>query len=730
MEHLPSTIVFSDSANYSLSVVGEKGIDLGRMISSKLPIPPGFVIPSYVFTSLLTEDIKKQLEIQFSRIEEKHPETIKQVSSQLQQIILKIEIPEDIARAIADAYRKLGTQTYVAIRGSQTDARLPHVHATFLNLQGDANVIHAVKQAWAEIFSPKPLLSMFENLIPFSQVTQALVVQQMSQSRVSGVMYTKNPENNNKRNIIIDAIWGLGEYLNDHLIQADRYEIEKDTWELVQQNRHAQDKELVRKGEGTQEVATPEVRKFAPKLTSEELKQLAQLAIKVQQFLFFPQRIEWSLEENQIFILQTEQLVEQITDPQVSVTQQTGTMRPILFGSSVSPGLISGKARICIHDQDYSKVQAGEILVIKKLSMLQLEKIRKVAAIVADDTIFPRDVHSLGIPCVGNTKFGTHIIKNGQAITVFGQQGTVYDGQLEYKMFSNEEKKSAPHTKVYLSTGEPESLNRSLLDQVAGIGLLRAEYMVADLDLHPKHALHTKKDHLFTHRLQQGIKKACEAVHPRPVYYRFLDMTSSQMRKLAGGEEYEPKEENPIIGYRGALRFLTDLSSFNLEVDAIKELKREGYDNLHIMLPFVRSVEEFVLLQSHLRSHGLAQSKNLQLWLMVETPAVALSIESFLSHGVDGIAIGSQDLKMLLLGLDPQVASVFSHSYDHSSAFLNMLKNIAESAAKFKKPVIYCEQTMTKDLVEYLSTLNLEGISVNARQIPFVEKILKEKQHL
>jgi pyruvate,water dikinase len=727
MEHLPNIIWFKESASFSTSVVGEKGVDLGRLQSAQLPIPGGFVIPSHVFSSLLTEDLKHRIDQIFSQIQEHIPATLTQASDSLKQLVMSLRIPDEVAREIARAYHQLGNQEFVAVRSSKSQPRLPTVHATYLNIQGDASVVDVVKKVWSALYDPKVLLSLYQNLLSPSTVSQAVVIERMTQSRVSGVAYTKNPTNNNKRTIVIDAIWGLGDYLADHIIQADRYEIEKDTWEVIQQNRHAQDQELVRRVGKTETIKVPDTRKFSPKLTPEELKLVAQLALKVQQFLFFPQRIEWSLENNQLFILQTEQLVETVGDNEVpSMSMQTGTMRPILYGSSVQGGLISGKVRVCRTEHEYHTLQPGEILVTKKLGMLYLEKIRKAAGIIADEPIFPRDVQSLGLPCVGNTHFGTAVLKTGQVITMYGQQGTVYDGTLEYStQKSTSTTGEVKPTKLYLSIGEPNNIHKVPLEEISGVGLLRAEYMFASTGIHPKKLLHERKENLLIHSLREGMKNVCQAVHPKPVYYRFLDMTSADLRSLDGGDQFEPEEVNPVIGYRGPLRYLTDLAVFNLEIEAIAELKREGFDNLHIMVPFVRSVEELVLIKSHLAKHGLTQSSRFQMWMMIDTPAVALTLDNFFSHGVDGVAIGSRDLLMLLLGLDPELSTSFSQSYSNAPAFHQIVEHIVQTAKKFQKPVIFCEHVLNQQLLEFLATVHVDGISVNAKQIPFIKRMLK-----
>lgn len=728
MEHLPTLIWFKDCNNSSLKVVGEKGIDLGKLEAVHLPIPPGFVIPAHVFSHLIHGPQKSQIENAFAQISDKNPDKLNRVSHEIEEIIRHIEIPHEIIHQIVEAYEELGSHAFVAIRSSKTNPRLPDIHDTFLNIQGDANVIEHIKKAWAALYQPKVLVSLFENLLSPTEISQAIVVQRMTESKVAGISYSKNPDNQNKRTVVIDAVWGLGEYITHHMGQADRYEIEKESWEIVQQHRHAQDKELIRKIGTTHETNIPDSRKFSPKLNSRELKRLAQLTVKVQQLLFFPQQVEWSLENDEFYILQTQQLAEKVSNPQDNLVAQVGTMRPILYGSSVQPGLISGKVRICRSPQEYSHIQPGEILVTDKLNLHHLETLRKAAAVITDQPLFPRDVQSLGVPCIGNTHFGSHTLKNGQIVTVYGQQGVIYEGTLHF----TQHHQTAPlkikrfETKLYLSTGEPEAIHSVDMGHVAGVGLLRAEYLVAQIGVHPKYAIHHHKEHFYIHKLVEGIKAVCQAAHPKPVYYRFLNMTSDELRRLEGGHEYEHMEKNPSLGYRGAFRYLTDQASFNLELEAIKVLKHEGYDNLHVTIPFIRSIEEFVLLKSHIEKHGLKQSNHFQIWISVDVPGTAFELENFLSHGADGVTIGSRDLKMLLLGIDPHITNELSLSYDKSPSFKSILKMIIEAAQKYQRPVIFCEQNLDQDMVEFLVHKQIDGISVNPKQVPYVSKMLRE----
>jgi len=728
MNAVASIIWFADAVHFSPEIIGEKGVDFGRLHSLKLPIPDGFIIPSSIFQKLLTPDHIHKIELDLQTIQIDQPETLVRASEKIKNQIMRLEIPQALAIDISNAYHKIGEHEFVALRSSKTNGQLPSQHATWLNVHGDANVIDSVRKIWASMFEPKMLLHISQHLTPLKHISQAIVVQRMTQSRVSGVAYSKNPETNNKRSVVIDAIWGLGEYLLDYMIQADRYEVEKNTWNVIQQGKHPQQYELVRKEGMTEEFEIPESRKFAAKLREKELKEIAELAVKAQQLLFFPQRLEWAYEGDTLYILQTQQLTETFSQQVMANAndERLGHLAPLLYGSSVQEGLISGRVRVCRTEKDFQELKPGEILVTAKLPSLHLHLFRSAAGIICDTPLFPRDVFSLGIPCVANTHFGTSALKTGQFVTVYGQQGTVYEGSLDYAEPKNSQASKPLHfTKVLVSTGEPEAAKHISTLDVDGIGLLRAEFMFASLGIHPKKLIKEHKEDILIQTLVSGIRKLCDSVKQKPVYYRFIDFTSQEFLQLEGGKEYEKPEENPILGYRGGLRYMSNISSFDIELSAIAQLKEEGYDNLHIMIPFLRSVDELVLLKKHLAQYDLIQSKKLELWMMVDVPAVALGIDRFLEQGVDGVAIGAKDLISLFTGIVPSDNTAFTTSYFDQPAVQQLMQHIVKTCQNFSRPVIFCEHQLNQKMIEFLLSIHVDGISVNRKQVQYVKALIE-----
>ncbi len=724
MNTVPHIVWFKESSSYSSSVVGDKGVDLGKLYTAGLPIPNGFIISTQTFKKIFTLEVQKQVQHAFSQISLGQPETIKQASRRIQNIISRAYIDHDVTVILHEAYQQLGNNAFVAVRSSQTIRQLPVHHATYLNIQGDANVIEAIRRTWASIFDANLLLWLYQHKVSPTDIDTAIVVQKMVQSQKAGVLFTNNPHNHNKRTVVIEAVWGLGEYYYQHQQHADWYEIEKQTWEVLGQRHRTQPIELVRKLGTTKMYPTPASRKHATKLTPEELTALAKLGVKTHQFLFFPQTIEWAIEDGQIFILQSQQLTEQVEQESTRLSQ----LKPILYGTGAIEGLVSGKVQVCTKPNDFQALHPQSIAVVPSLRV-KAPQLKHVAAIIVDDGVYPRDIDYFGIPVIANTKCATSLLRNGQVVTAYGQQGIVYEGGLQASTSLPTKQKVTQQMQVYVSTGEPDKAEQLATHAVGGVGLLRAEFMVANIGIHPKFLLKKDKHELFKHYLYEGIKKVCRAFGNRPVIYRFLDFTTHDFRDLHSSEDYEPIELNPLLGYRGAYRQLSDPKVWELELEVVQRLRKE-FDNLHLMFPFVRSVEEFVLLKQYLKKFKLLDIPSLQHWLMIDTPSIAYNLDAFASRGVHGFAIGARDLRILMTGADITLSSEFETMYQHDPAYMQTLRHIIQTGKKHNIPVMFCEHTIDQQILELLLDEGIDRISVNANQLEFVQRklALKGKQ--
>jgi pyruvate, water dikinase len=346
---------------------------------------------------------------------------------------------------------------------------------------------------------------------------------------------------------------------------------------------------------------------------------------------------------------------------------------------------------------------------------------KKAAAIITDEggqtshaAIVSRE---LGIPCVVGTKEATSKLKDGDVVTVDGAAGAIYMGS-KIKSIKAAVKEEVVTTKtatrVYVNLAEVERAKDGAKLNVEGVGLLRAEFMIANIGIHPKEAIRLKKQDKFIDKLTEGLDTFCKAFYPRPVVYRATDFKTNEYRSLPGGDKYEPQEPNPMLGYRGAFRYINDPEVFNLELQAIKRV-REKYNNLRLMIPFVRSPEELVKVKRLVAAEGLFASPTFKFWMMVEIPINVILIDKFIDVGIDGISIGSNDLTMLVTGTDRDNAEVAKDFDERSPAVSWALRRAIRHCNKRGVTSSICGQAPSEypELVKKLVKWGITSISVN-----------------
>jgi pyruvate,water dikinase len=346
----------------------------------------------------------------------------------------------------------------------------------------------------------------------------------------------------------------------------------------------------------------------------------------------------------------------------------------------------------------------------------------------------------LGVPCVVGTKTATSTLKQGRIITVDGASGKVYESNLKASSVNynpqtpeyvapSQTLKTA--TKVYVNLGEPELAEEIAKRNVDGVGLLRAEFMMAGIGIHPKKLIHEKKSKLFVDTLAEGIGKICAAFGERPVVYRASDFKTNEYSHLKGGEQYEPSEPNPMLGYRGAYRYIHDADVFDLELEAIKKVRNVmGYKNLNLMIPFVRNVKELQEVKKIVIASGLSRTQTFKLWMMVEIPVNVILLDSFIDVGIDGISVGTNDLTMLMLGTDRDNETVAADYDERNPAVLWALQHIIRTAHKRGITVSVCGQAPSShpDVAEFLCKEGVTSVSVTPDVIDKTRQVLYDTE--
>ncbi|MCJ7614423.1 PEP-utilizing enzyme, partial [Candidatus Bathyarchaeota archaeon] len=466
---------------------------------------------------------------------------------------------------------------------------------------------------------------------------------------------------------------------------------------------------------------------------------------KLQKHYYFPQDIEWAKQGKNIYIVQTRPITTASEKKNTKVILKTDSggfesaQTHLLTGAPASPGMATGYVRMIVNAKEIGKVKKGDILVTEMTSPDFVPAMKKAAAIVTDQggqtshaAIVSRE---LGVPCVVGTKEATTKLKDGLLVTVDGTKGLVFlGGKIKTENLRDEPKKEKETklktaTKLYVNLGEPDLAKKVAKMNVDGAGLVRAEFMIANIGIHPKEAIKLKKQDKFIEKLTKDLMTFCKAFGSRPVVYRTTDFKTNEYRELPGGKAWEPEESNPMLGYRGAFRYIADPEVFTLELRAIKAV-RQKYKNLWVMIPFVRSPEELAAVRRIVAAEGLFESPTFKFWMMVELPVNVILLEKFIEVGIDGVSIGSNDLTMLISGTDRDNAEVAQAFDERSPAVKWALKRVIRICNKNNISSSICGQAPSTydNLVEDLVRYGITSISVNPDAVNRVRRVIAEKE--
>ncbi|MBU0998338.1 phosphoenolpyruvate synthase [Patescibacteria group bacterium] len=736
MSAQPLILFLKDIQKNDVEIVGGKSANLGEMYNVGLPVPDAFATTVYAYDLFFKENqLDKFIYPLLKNLNYENTKELENVSKQIYSKIRKGRIPHSIKNDVFKAYKKLSGRfkhSFTAVRSSATAEDSPGAsfagqQVTFLNIKGEANILEKVRECWASLFTPRSIYYRNINKIEHSKVKISVVVQKMIQSDVSGVMFSIDPVTNEKDRIIIEAVWGLGEMIVQGSVIPDKYVVQKETFYILSKEVNTQEVQLIKTSSGqTKEEKVPNKIIDSPKLNEKEIVELAKYADLLQKHYFFPQDAEWAREKGKLYIVQTRPVTTIGNKSKEINIQKDGesfkiSPTPILSGSPASPGIGTGPVKIIITSKEISKIEPGDILVSTMTSPDFVPAMKRASAIVTDQggqtshaAIVSRE---LGIPCVVGTKTATEVLKNNQVVSVNGVTGEVFMGILKNTKSVVKEKKTSQTktaTKLYVNLGEPDLAKEIAKKPVDGVGLLRAEFMIANFGIHPKEAIKQKKQKEFINDLTKGITKICDAFNPRPVIYRATDFKTNEYSALKGGKNWEPIESNPMLGFRGAFRYVVSPEVFSLELQAIKKV-REKYSNLWLMAPFVRSPEELSKVRRIVATEGLFEDKTFKFWMMVELPTNVILLEDFIKVGIDGISIGSNDLTMLILGTDRDNSEVASAFDERSPAVLWAIKKVIKTCNKNGITSSICGQapSIYEEYTDMLVNAGITSISVN-----------------
>ncbi len=730
---------FSALRRSDVAYAGGKGANLGELTAAGLPVPGGFVIgaPAYAEYCVQT-GLRERVRALLESVDVEDTGQLEAASAAARAVFDETPIPGKIAAAIARAYSELAagaSEPPVAVRSSATaedtaEASFAGMNETFLNVHGEAAVVSAVRDCWRSLFGSRTIYYRARNGLSQSDMDIAVVVQLQIASTRAGVMFTANPASGEREEIVIEGSFGLGEAVVSGSVSPDRYLVEKAT--LAIRRREVHDKELTIEPSadgGTTMRQLTERERTLPVLSDEEITAVAGLGRRIEEHYGEPQDTEWAFDpDGGLWMLQSRPITT-LGDAGASREAQAAPAGAVLLrGLGGAPGSASGPARVLRSLDEATRLKEGDILVTHMTAPDWTALMRRAAAIVTDSggmtchaAIVSRE---LGIPCIVGTGEATRVLRDGELVTVDATNGVVTEGVTATASATHTAAQPAAAgapavtgTQLLVNLSEPSQVDRVKDLPVDGVGLLRAELMVLEaLDGdHPRLVLEEGRGEEFVTRMADALGTFADGFAPRPVTYRAIDFRTNEFRGLRGGERFEPVEANPMIGFRGALRYVRDPEVFRLELQALARVWEHGHHNLHLMLPFVRTAGELARCREIVEESGLLSRPDFELWVMAEVPSVLFSLADYAALGIAGISIGSNDLTQLLLGADRDSELLADTFDERDPAVTRYLRQLIAKARELGLRSSICGQapSVHPEYADLLVEAGIDAISVN-----------------
>ncbi len=754
----PFILWFSEIGKENISLVGGKGANLGELTKAGIPVPNGFCVTAQAYYYFFEKSgLRKKLLHLLKGLDPEDTKKLNAVAKEIKTSIIAAKMPLDLVSEIKEAYIKLGGLP-VAVRSSATAEDLPEAsfagqQSTYLNIQGPENVVESVKKCFASLFEARAIYYRIVQKYDHMKVGLSVPVQNLVNSDKAGILFTVDPVSENNDQLVIEAGYGLGEAIVLGAVTPDKYVVDKKTMQIMSKEVNEQKWQIVKKLHGgDKHIGIGKDKQKLQKITDNEILELAKIGVKIEEHYGKPQDTEWAIENGKVYFVQSrpittlgkkESVESKIEAAGGEIDESKAEI--LLKGAAASLGVAFGAVKIIHKPSEIDKIMKGDVLVTEMTTPDYVPAMKRASAIVTD--VGGRTCHAaivsreLGIPCVVGTGTATHTLKTGQIITVDGSKGLVFKGKIESKATPEEihplanglsgsqiaQEVPITGTKVYVNLGEPDLAEEVAKLPVDGVGLLRAEFMIAEMGEHPKAMVEDGRGKDYVKALTEGIRKIASAFSPRPVVYRATDFKTNEYKGLKGGEKFEPNEDNPMIGYRGASRYIAEPEMFALELEAMKNV-RETYDlkNLWIMIPFVRTVTEMETVMKMVEQSGLKQGPDFKIWMMCEVPSNVILLEKFLELGIDGISIGSNDLTQLTLGVDRDNQTLAKTFDERDPAVVLSIQYVIKTCRKHNVTVSICGQapSVYPEITEMMVKSGTTSVSVTPDMIIQTRKVI------
>ena len=761
---------FNEISKNDVSIVGGKGANLGELTKLNLPVPPGFCVTSHAYEEFIEyAQLNEAVKFLMSSVDVEDVDSLFEASKAIQDKIVGSEffdqLNEEILRAYREFSEKIGLKDpEVAVRSSATAEDLPDAsfagqQETYLHIRGEEELLLHVKKCFASLWTSRAIYYREKQNFDHFDVALSVVVQKMVNSEKSGVMFTANPIPGDKNEMMINASWGLGEAVVSGIVTPDEYIINKKTKEIVEKNIATKNFMVIKKedGIGTKQVNVADElgKEFVEKecLTDKEIETLIERGLKVEELYGSIQDTEWAFDKDtkEFYFLQSRPITTIKDDEE---EEESEVLNALCKGLPASPGIGRGKVKLIKDISEINLVEDGDILVTEMTNPDMVPAMKKAAGVVTDEG--GRTCHAaivsreLQIPCIVGAKNATKALKAKEFVTVDATRGIVYQGNVlndkkkkedqgqaggnfSEDMFNQLRNIVAPTTatKIYMNLGEPDLIDRYKDLPMDGIGLMRTEFIFTNMiGAHPMYLAKNGQGDFMIDKLAEGISKVAQAIYPKNCVVRMSDFRTNEFRGLKGGDEVEPIEANPMIGWRGVSRYISPEyeEGFRLECKAMLKVREEyGLTNVIAMLPFVRTVEELKEVKEIMASEGLKQDKNFKIWIMAEVPAVVFQAEEF-AELVDGFSIGSNDLTQLVMGADRDSGILNNMGYfdERNEPVKRALKILIDACNKKGITCSICGQGPSQypELAEYLVECGVTSMSVNPDTVEYTRRMV------
>lgn len=788
---IPSIRWFQTLGIKDVPIVGGKNASLGEMLKSLtskgIKVPDGFATTSQAYWDFLKVNcLDEQCADLIAGMKQKKI-SLEKVGSSIRRLILASRFPSDLGEEIITAYRLLSqkyrqTHADVAVRSSATAEDLPSAsfagqQETFLNIRGEKEVLRACQRCFASLFTDRAIAYREAKGFDHLKIALSIGIQKMvrSDKGSAGVMFTLDTETGFPQVVVINASLGLGENVVQGSVTPDEYVVfkpllgEKNLVPLIEKNLGLKEKKMiyVNRGKNTIKNVTTTLKErsqFA--LNEKEILQLATWSVLIEQHYQKAMDIEWAKDgvSGDLFIVQAR--------PETVQSQKKGDFfktyvlskrgQVLCQGLAIGEAIVAGRAQVIRHLSEIGQFETGSILVTEMTSPDWVPIMQRASAIITDHggrtshaAIVSRE---LGVPAIVGTNRGTKAIKEGDWITAScaeGEQGYVYKGNVPFREQKiHLEKLPRFKTKIMMNIASPQAAFRWWRLPCEGIGLARMEFIINDIiQIHPMALVHLKKikdvkvrrkilelthgyrdkQEYFIDHLARGIGKIAASRYPYPVIVRMSDFKTNEYANLIGGQCFEPKEENPMLGFRGASRYYNPRykEGFALECAAIRRVREKmGLTNVIVMIPFCRTLEEADQCIAVLAENGLKRGKKgLEVYVMAEIPSNILLAEEFAKR-FDGFSIGSNDLTQLILGIDRDSEELASLFDERNAAVKKMIVDLIQVAHRKKRRVGICGQAPSDypEFAAFLIQQGIDSISLNPDSIPAALRRFRSKK--